>query len=280
MKGTSSFFIALALSALMQHEAKADCPPPPAVRDTYRQVETKGAIGKILELAGVDLSTITTTKVKDAIQEYPNADQTVVSLTLISTTCMFLLKSTNISDERKLDILMQLTERLSKPVSGPTPIASTSPKPPRTLPSPQEQLKLDKPRSELRLLGEYAWASSGSKQTPTDAAADGVMQTKSDWAGIYLNDPPLLITSGNKHFVIVASAQSSEEGRRAMIELKKKYPSYDFELYAPYANNPHYALMIASWTSMRRAQEALRIARRINPSSFIWSCRSSDDGKC
>src|SRR5205807_2274740 len=97
------------------------------------------------------------------------------------------------------------------------------------------------------------------------------------WADIYLNPLPLLITDKNKYFVIVGSAPNEAQGEKKMKELKAKHPEYDFELFGPYGSNTSYGIMIASWVSRERAAEALQAAKKIEPTSFTWSCRGTGD---
>jgi hypothetical protein len=63
-----------------------------------------------------------------------------------------------------------------------------------------------------------------------------------------------------------------------MNRFKSKTPQYDFALYQPYADNPHYAIMMASWVPETVARQALRDARRdVARDAYPWSCTSSGD---
>jgi hypothetical protein len=62
-----------------------------------------------------------------------------------------------------------------------------------------------------------------------------------------------------------------------MQELKVSHPQYDFELYEPYGTNTNYGIMMASWVSKPRADEALQAAKQIERTSFIWECRGTGD---
>jgi hypothetical protein len=250
--------------------ANAECSPPPPLSDETKKVETEGAIGKLLQLVGLNFKVSVETEKKAVFKEYPNADQMNAALSALHDYCSRLELSTTLSDKEKLELLAQRQDALLAPVMGPRAIASTAPMNRGQVRPPQEQLRGTK-RSGLNV--ETARivlvAMSGAK----------IPNARSDasWADVYLNPTPLLITDKNKHFVIVGSAPNEAAGRKLMNDLKAQYPDYDFELYGPYGSNPSYGIMMAAWVSQERAAEALRAAKKIEPTSLIWSCRGSGD---
>ena len=261
--------ISVSLLLCLSSAANAECAPPPPVFDEAKKVDTQGAIGKFLKLAGLDVRVDVATEKKTIFSDYPNADQMVVALTTIHNVCALLESSTQMSDKEKIDILVSLqVQFFSARAAGPQPIASTATSRRDSVPStPQDQPGGDKKSQWMMPVQLVAMRDGPSGDEPR----------KISWADIYLNPVPILITDKNKYFVIVGSASTEGEGTKKLAELKSKHPAYDFELYAPYGSNISYGIMIASWVSRERANEALGAAKKIEPTSFIWSCRGTGE---
>jgi hypothetical protein len=239
------------------------------VFDETKKVDTEGAIGKFLKIAGLNVRVDVASEKKTIFSEYPNADQMVVALTTIHNVCAVLENSTQISDREKIDILVSLqVQFFSARAVGPQPISSTATSRRQTVPStPQDQLGGEKKSQWMMPVQRVAMRDGPSGDEPQ----------KASWADIYLNPAPIFITDKNKYFVIVASASTEGEGNKRLSELKSNHPAYDFELYAPYGSNRSYGIMIASWVSRERANEALAAAKKIEPTSFVWSCRGAGE---
>ena len=262
LKATSlALFLSMA-PALSQ----AACVAPPQLTDETKKVDTEGAIGQFMKLVGLDVKVSVATEKKTVFEKFQNASQMVVQLTIIYMVCTDLEADKTKTAVEKAQILGKLY-RDFEPAAGPQPIASTAPpRPP--VPSPQDQLGGQKGG----WLIEAAPIWLAAMDTPAVVVAPNP-----SWADIYLNPNPIVITDKNKYFVIVASASSEGEGVRRMKALKSKYPNYDFELYGPYGSNPKFGIMIAAWVSRERADEALRVAKTIDKTSFLWQCRSTGD---
>jgi hypothetical protein len=261
--------ISVSLLLCLSSAASAACAPPPPVFDETKKVDTAGAIGKFLKLAGLDLRVDVAAEKKAIFSEYPNADQMVVALTTIHNVCAVLENSTQISDREKIDILVSLqVQFFSARAVGPQPISSTATSKRETVPSPPQEQPGGEKKSQRMMPVQLVAMRDG----PAGSASPKV-----SWADIYLNPVPIFITDKNKYFVIVASASTEGEGTKRLSELKSTYPAYDFELYAPYGSNRSYGIMIASWVSRERANEALGAAKKIEPTSFIWSCRGTGE---
>jgi hypothetical protein len=150
-------------------------------------------------------------------------------------------------------------------IAGPRPVATTKKNQsslPLPLPTWSSRYSALRVHSEGALV--YVAAEPNKPPNPSD-----FIENENQW----LRDEPFLVTNNNKHFVVVESANSEDVGKAAMQVLKSKHPQYDFVLYAPYDGNPNYGIMMASWASYDIAKKALAVAKKINPSAFIWSCR-------
>jgi len=263
----------LSISALLllclSSAAKADCAPPPPVFDEKKKVDTEGAIGKFLKLVGVNVRVDVATEKKTIFSEYPNADQMVVALTTMYNVCSLLQNSIQISDREKIEIQLSLQAQFSARALGPQPISSTA--------ASRRDIAPPAPPDQLGGEKKSQWIIPVQLVAMQDNSTEHNKPQKISWADIYLNPVPIFITDKNKYFVIVESASNEAEGMKRLSELKSRYPTYDFELYAPYGSNAYYGIMIASWVSRERATEALAAAKKIERTSFIWSCRSTGD---
>jgi len=249
------------------------CSAPPSLQDQSRQLDTEGAIGKLLKLVGINISVKYRDEVKSTLREFPLADQTIVVLTTLHNICVTLDKDDSLPTERKIEIYRQIYENFLLTASGPKPVASTAAPRKRHVPTPEEQLGSNKRRS--RFEGKTWYIPVANTQGDVDVVTADSKEFQ--WADIYLNPTPLVITEGNMYFVIVGSVLREEEGKDRISQLKKQFPQYDFELYAPCGSNKYYGIMIASWASRQRAQEALEVARKIDRTSYIWKCRNTGD---
>lgn len=246
-----------------------DCADPPPIFDEQKKVDTEGAIGKFLKLVGLNIRFDISKEKRSIFSAFPNADQTVVALTTIHNVCSLLKESTQIPDREKIEILVSLqTQFFSARPAGPEPISSTAPPRRDIAPTSPEDRPGRGKRSQITAPIVLIQMREGSSPSA---------RRNISWADIYLNPLPLVITEKNKYFVLVGSASSEANGRKQLSELKSRYPNYDFELYAPYGSNRSYGIMIASWVSRERANEALAVARNIDVSSFIWACRSTGE---
>lgn len=266
----------IAISALMavaflgSTDAMATCAPPPPLFDKERKLATDGAINQIMRFIGIDFSVKGATVIRSILPKFESADQTVVVLTIIYNYCQLISSDRTLNGAEKAKELNKLIKDLIINDKIPKSISKTFKDDRSNLPSAEEQIRPEI-RGHIRLFPFFMLASDA-------VATHGTRETSNIWGLIYLNQEPLLITIGNKHFVIVGSAKSEKEGKEIMQDLKRKNPDLDFALFEPYGNNPNYGIMLASWTSRKRAEEALTVAKkRINDTSFIWSCRSEGD---
>jgi len=245
--------------------ARADCAPPPPVFDDRKKIDTEGAIGKFLKLVGLNLHVDVGTEKKSIFSEYPNADQMVVALTTIYNIC----SNPQLSEEKKIELQVSIQAQFFTLAQGPQPISSTA--------APRQNTAPPAPPDRSGRGKKSQWVLPVQLVSSEGASNEQNKPQKISWADIYLNPVPIFITDENKYFVIVGDALSEAEGKKKLSDLKSKYPAYDFELYAPYGSNKHYGIMIASWVSKERAAEALAAAKKIDRTSFIWSCRSKGD---
>jgi hypothetical protein len=266
--------VPLAVAALVCVPARLanaqTCPPAPPLFDQAKKIETEGAIGQVAKIVGVKLGFKVDNNVIGVLKSYPNADQLVVILTAMHTYCTLIMSDPNLTGAQKLKLLRESYEELKiVRANGPQAIATTAPSQRDAIPPlPAEPEKRSRWDSQGRFIRVAAAA-------PVSNEIVYVSDGKPSWADIYLNPLPIIITDGNKYFVIVGSAGSESEGRKRMSILKSKNPRFDFELFAPYGSNNNYAIMMASWVSSERAREALAEAKRIERTSFIWSCRQT-----
>jgi len=94
----------------------------------------------------------------------------------------------------------------------------------------------------------------------------------------YINELPFVVTRGNKHFVMVGSANSRDGAISEVMRLKARAPQFEFVAYPPYKGNSKFAIMMATWASWSVANKALADAKEyVNPGSYIWSCRAEGD---
>jgi hypothetical protein len=261
---------AILLTCLAPLNANAlTCTPPPQLFDETKKIDTEGAVGQFMKLVGLNVKSTIASETNAVFTTFQNADQMIVALTLIYTVCTNLNDDKEMTTPEKNRVLMELIREFRTTATGPQPISSTAPAR-NPLPSPQDQPGGEK---KSRWLPDTAVIHLAA-MTSTRPSAES---RKLSWADIYLNATPFVITDKNKYFVIVGSAANEAQGTQKMNSLKRKYPDYDFELYGPYGSNPSFGIMIASWVSRERANEALNAAKKIEPTSFMWSCRGTGD---
>ncbi|HEY1473138.1 MAG TPA: hypothetical protein VGF53_03550 [Pseudolabrys sp.] len=263
------FGLAASLLMVSGISAYAECVPPPPLADVTTKVDTEGALGKVLQIVGINLKANIEVEKKSIFTQFPNANQMVVALVAIYQYCTQLKAVKTLTDEQKLEKLAAYQTTWLMAAAGPQAIATTADNKGGGAP--------DKPRSDGK---RSDWMLNGAPILRVAMDDTPVVQMKTgkiSWADIYLNPVPLWITDMNKSFVIVHSAATEAEGRQRMQTLKVSHPQYDFELYAPYGTNTNYGIMMASWVSKHRAAEALQAAKHIDRTSFIWECRGTGD---
>ena len=261
------FGLALFLLVASGVSAYAECVRPPPLADETTKIDTEGAVGKVLAIAGISLKADIEVERKSIFTQFPNANQMVVALVAIYQYCTQLETVKTLTDEQKLEKLAAYQTTWLMAAVGPQAIATTADK--GAAPAKPSS---DEKRSHWMLNGAPVLRVA-MDETPLVRIKSG----KISWADIYLNPVPLWITDMNKSFVIVGSAATEAEGRQLMQALKVSHPQYDFELYEPYGTNNSYGIMMASWVSKTRAAEALQAARQIERTSFIWECRGTGD---
>jgi hypothetical protein len=265
------FGLAVILLSASGVNAYAECVRPPPLADVTTKVDTEGAVGKVLAIAGISLKADIDIERKSIFTQFPNANQMVVALVAIYQYCTQLEAVKTLTDEQKLEKLAAYQTIWLMAAVGPQAIATTADKKDGAAP--------DKPRSDEK---RSDWMLNGApvlRVAMDDTPLVRIKTGKISWADIYLNPVPLWITDMNKSFVIVSSAATEAEGRQRMQALKESHPQYDFELYEPYGTNTNYGIMMASWVSKPRAVEALQAAKQIDRTSFIWECRGTG-GSC
>jgi hypothetical protein len=188
---------------------------------------------------------------------------------MLYAVCIMLEGDKDTPTAEKFKMYMDVYREFMSTARGPQAISSTAPA--RQLPSPPDQLDFER-KSDRQM--EAPLVRLVAMSAPAETT---VGKPKAMWADIYLNPTPMVITDKNKYFVIVGSASSEAEGTRQMEALKAKHPEYDFALYGPYDPNRSFGIMMASWVSKERAEEALLAARKIEKTSFTWACRGTGD---
>src|SRR5262249_27693573 len=143
-------------------------------------------------------------KVRDEIfKEEPLTDQQVAVIAMVYEFCQQLRVNNQMSLAEKIEKLKTFQGMLT-PVAGPKPVSQRGRRP--QLPTPEDQLS----RFSNQLL-RFVVYTTGVQ-----------LAQSSSWSDIYLNPIPVTITNGNKWFVIVGSAPTSNEGERRIRELEKK----------------------------------------------------------
>jgi hypothetical protein len=255
-----SFLLALVITVGVRCKAADDFPcqqPIPTVTKD-READTQGAIsllkGLIKNVPPIELSFSAKLKEtqKEVVSQYPNADHLATKLVLLSFACNILKNDTTLSAIQKITAYQKLEMEVSLE-SAPGPVIKANVNSASDLPSTKKK--------EVKPAGSTA----DFKVIEMPAGAEG-------WALRYLQPPPPVLTKENSCFTIVHSAESEEAGRAKIEQLRKKCPNLDFELYAPYGSNTYWGVMLASFVSRSRANEALQVARsQIDPSSYIWT---------
>ena len=92
----------------------------------------------------------------------------------------------------------------------------------------------------------------------------------------YLRGTPYVVTKANKNFVMVSSWSSKKGALKAVEDLKREAPQFDFIAYEPYdTDDPKFGIMMATWVPWAVANAALKDAKEAGlTGSIIWSCRS------
>ena len=263
------FGLAVILLMASGINSNAECVPPPPLADVTTKVDTEGAVGKVLKIAGITLKADIEVERKSIFTQFPNANQMVVALVAIYQYCTQLEAVRTLTDEQKLEKLAAYQTTWLMAAAGPQAVATTADKKDGATP--------DKPRSHDK---RSDWMHNGVPVLLVAMDDTPMVRTKTgkiSWADIYLNPVPLWITDMNKSFVIVGSAATEAEGRQLMQALKVSHRQYDFELYEPYGTNTNYGIMMASWVSKQRAAQALQAAKQVERTSFIWECRGTGD---
>ncbi len=247
-------------------QAHPPCPPAPKLETSATSVETKtavDAVSKLLAKFGVDVNIKTT---RDSILKgNPDANQTLVVLTMAATYCEMIWSDSSLSGAEKAKRYQASMKDILSQVLGPVPVARTK----RT--TPPNHSRLDGQGGALVL-------ASADPSAMLLVAQDEPAFTLPEPQTGFLRDAPFYVTDANKYFVMVGSAATKDEGIRLMNKLKAKAPQYDFVLYAPYGANTYYAVMMATWVPKDVAKEALRLAQRdVARDAIIWACRSSGD---
>ena len=239
------------------------CPPAPKLEASTASVDTTTAlhaVSKLLAKIGIDIDVRTT---RDSVlKDNPRADQAVIVLTMANTLCEMIWSDSALNGADKAARFENMMRDMLSRALGPVPVARTD---------GHTQGRRDGQEGLIVL------ASADPSAMLLVAQNEPGFKLPEPQTG-FLRDPPFYVNDSNKYFVIVGSARTRDEGLRLMNRLKSKAPKYDFALYAPYGNNPHYGVMIASWVPRDVAMEALRLARRdVARDAYLWACRSSGE---
>ena len=274
----SAILIALLLAHALPASAQ-ECGEPAIVNTGKLSSDTHLALNFVKSLFGSVKGVEQLVKERDSIfAKFPDGQQGIIVYTMYINECNLIIKETTLTFKEKMEYLKQLDERLLSRVSGPQPVVSTKK-------GNQSFLPLRLPMLSSR----YGTLRAGNKSilvkvgeqpaTPPNPlgyralSPSDFIENENEW----LRKQPFQVTDNNKHFVIVESFGNENDGKAAIKILKEKHPKYDFTLYAPYDGNTNYGIMIATWASFGIAQKALAVAKTINPTAFIWSCRSTGD---
>ena len=134
------FGLAAILLAASGVSAYAECVRPPPLADVTTKVDTEGAVGKVLTIAGISLKADIEVERKSIFTQFPNANQMVVALVAIYQYCTQLEAVKTLTDEQKLEKLAAYQTTWLMAAVGPQAIATTADKKDGAAP--------DKPRSE------------------------------------------------------------------------------------------------------------------------------------
>src|SRR5437764_992045 len=99
------FGLAAILLAASGVSAYAECVRPPPLADVTTKVDTEGAVGKVLTIAGISLKADIEVERKSIFTQFPNANQMVVALVAIYQYCTQLEAVKTLTDEQKLEKL-------------------------------------------------------------------------------------------------------------------------------------------------------------------------------
>jgi hypothetical protein len=258
---------ALAALALGPRSAIAQgqppCPAAPKLEATSTSVDTKAAldaVAKILGKVGLGVSVKTT---RDSIlRDNPRADQVVIVLTMANSYCLMIWSDTSLSPADKQARFQAAMQDMLSRALGPTPVARTD---------TPKQSRLD----GRNLPGAAPFAGAAAlKFIANDGVSDALPKPQTG----FLRDAPFYVTDANRHFVIVGSARTQEEGIQLMNRFKSKAPQHDFVVYGPYGSNTYFGVVMATWVPRDVAVEAQRLARRdVAADAYIWSCRGSGE---
>lgn len=255
-----AFLITVSTVDAIAAQSHPPCPPAPSAESSTISVDTKTAadlVTKLLGKVGIDINVKATRD--NVLKDNPRADQVFLVLTMINVQCEMIWSDPQLSGGEKAARFQAMMKDILTPVLGPAPIARTD-----TMAHgfwyrvrlPFEIASTDEPMGLL--------LAENTLEIPLPTPQSG-----------YLRDAPFYITDSNKYFVIVGSTRTQEAGLRLMKRLKAASPHYDFALYAPYGDNPHFGIMMASWVSRSLADEALTRARQdVAPDAYLWACRS------
>jgi hypothetical protein len=245
------------------------CPPQPDLSKGTVTLETKGAVSGVLKVIGEFGLGVNFTKARNTVLDgNPRADEAIVVMTMAATLCPMIWTDTSLSGSQKAERFSQMMFEVMLRVH-PGRVAGTE--------SSQQRSSIEPP-SPVILAAAYL--ETFDSQPLVLAQAPEVPTLKELQAGQtgWLRDPPFYITDFNKYFVIVGSPDTEEEGRRMLRRFKSKAPKYDFQLYAPYSSNTHYAVMMATWVPEDVAEQALVAARRdVVHDAYIWQCPSKGE---
>lgn len=79
------------------------CGPSPTMPDKVSELDLKASANAIFKQLGQATADITIkNETKDVLHKYPNADQMATKIFLQWTTCVIVMKSTQLTDEQKI----------------------------------------------------------------------------------------------------------------------------------------------------------------------------------
>lgn len=245
-------------------QGRAACVRAPTLEASSNPAATKTALDQVNEVVGTTGTDTNFQAVRDGIiKNNPKADQRTIVGTMASAYCERIWSDPALSAVEKVTRVHTMMQAMLTRASGPAAIARTGARDAGLFEIREQRILLastDVSGLQLAQLGETEFILP-EPQTG------------------YLRDPPYYVNDSNKYFVIVGSRKSREAGLSLMNRLKANSPQYDFALYAPYGNNPYFAVMMASWVPRDVAMEALLLARRdVVPDAYLWACRSSGAG--
>lgn len=257
---TLGLVVMLSVAGLLPALAQQTCPSAPPLSGYNLNDDTKASVSALRKLlGGAEINNKISVEMRNVFLEHPETIQYYVILVMYHDGCVLIMDNKEFTTQQKLNELATLRDQILPRFLLP-PAATTA-----------------KPRARHTI--------GFARMNPIILAAEvdpvGEPSDEPSWAQLYLRPAPFTFTIGNQYWVDVGYATSLADGERKLAELKERNPDYDFALYAPFGRNDKWNIVMASWVSQQEAEKVLSVAKKINPTSFIWrACSQSKGNEC